>query len=523
MGRPTSLTSVLVVATLVATGCASTNQRGQGGTINDLLTIDSIPSEGPSGAPGGAPVASGEASPTTNGTAAGEPGVTPGADGSSEPDASNSPGSGQASAGPGQTPPGVSPAGSPSSSPKRSDDKLVMGPGVTKDTITIGFQAGETGAAFAAVGAGLQPAYEGDMARALVDWLNATGGIRGREVVGVYHETETTQGSWASQAQATCGAFTEDATTFAVISSAVGGDDSLAACLHEKQTPLFELNTWIWDQPYFDEFPNLYRPGHFRAEDGYAAYLRGLAADGFFDGATVGLLRFDAPVFARMMDKVVNPVLKDLGVTYTEAVISSPGGLSDFGSAGAQMGNAVLRFRAAGVDHVIMIENAGIMPFFFLKEAESQGFRPTYGFSTIDIPQTQASQGSPNQLRNAVAIGWAPPIDVNRDDNPNQNANFQLCEKILTDGGVTNMAGFYAQSRCDAVFVLREALERATELTAKGLREAMAGLGSKHQSPFTREAFYGPGKRWAARSVQTAHYVDDCECFRYVGSARRVL
>jgi len=528
MARLTRLMTVAVVGSLFAAGCGSSGTATPEAGIDELIsgegpgTGTGVIGDDPSGGAADGGTSVGPSGAAGDGTGAG---VAPGGD----PDGSaagSQPGSGASGAGTGTTGggsgTGTGPSGGGTTTTPVADDDLVMGRGVTADTITIGFQAGETGAAFAAVGAALAPAYENEMAAALVDWLNATGGIRGRQVEGVYHETETTQGTFASQAQAVCSTMAEDNETFVVISSAVGGDDSLASCLHDKQTPLVELNTWIWDEPQLRGFPNLYRPGHFRAEEGYRAYLEGLAALGFFEGATVGLLRFDAPVFDRIMEGVVEPTTQRLGVEYVEQVISSPGGVSDFGGAGAEMANAVVRFRAAGVTHVVMIENAGIMPFFFLKEAESQGFRPRYGFSTIDIPQTQASQGDPNQLRGALAIGWAPPIDVNGDDVPSPNAAFQLCDQILEDAGVENRAGFYAQSRCDAVFMLRAALERAPALTADGLRAGVESLGTSHQSPFTWRAEYGPDKHWAAASVAPLAYLDECECFRYTGGPYRV-
>ena len=519
---------MLATAALLGSACQSTNQRGNAAAVDDLL-IEEAPTQDTDSSPAGGAASDASGSPST-------PGATTSDGGSAAPTAAegstngSTPGSSSARPGapssdggsPGSTP--TDDGSTPGRPPGQSDPgSLEMGTGVTEETITIGFQAGETGAAFAAVGAALQPAYEDEMAEALVDWVNATGGIRGRRLQAVIHETETTQGSFAAQAQRACSDFTEDNEVFAVVSSAVGGDDSMVACLHEKQTPLIERNTWVWDQTYFDEYPDLYRPGHLRAEDGYRAYLEGLQQIGFFDGATVGLLRFDAPVFDRIMDGVVNPTMGRLGVDFNEYVISSPGGVGDFGGSGAEMGAAVLRMRGDGVTHVIMVENAGIMPFFFLKEAESQGYRPTYGFSTIDIPDTQASQGDANQLSGAVAIGWAPGIDAGDGDMPDyETPNYLLCRQILSDAGVQNIAAFYAQSQCDAVFMLRAALERAPALTREGFRAGVAALGESYASPYTIGSSYAAGKRWGANTVRPLAYLDECECFRYFGQERRV-
>lgn len=530
MQRNRNVLMIVTAVAMLASACQSANQRGAPtAPIEGLITseapgIANEPGSGDSGESG----LTGSSRATSDGTpgasdSEGSPSGTSSTSGSgaSGSGSSGSPGSGGSTTAGG----GTSPGGGTTPGGSSNNQNLEMGPGVTAETITIGFQAGEVGAGFAAVGAVSEPAYENEMARALVDWLNATGGIRGREVIGAYHETETSQGTFAAHSQQACAALIDDAGSFAVISSAVGGNDSMVACTHEKGVPLFELNTWLWDQPYFDEYPNLYRPGHLRAEDGYRAYVEGLDDLGYFEGAKVGVLKFDDPVHNRMMDDVVGPALGRAGVTdYVVQEIGSPQGLSDFGAAGAQMGAAVLRFKSENVTHVLMVENAGIMPFFFLKEAESQEFRPIYGFSSIDIPQTQARQGDPNQLAGSLAVGWAPPIDFYEEDiaDADRTAAYNLCRQILTDGGVENLAGFYAQSRCDAVFLLRAALEAAPALTADGLRAGVASLGETHDSGFTINASYGPAKRWGANTVRPLAYDNGCECYLPIGQRKRV-
>lgn len=43
------------------------------------------------------------------------------------------------------------------------------------------------------------------------------------------------------------------------------------------------------------------------------------------------------------------------------------------------MQNAVLRFKAAGVTHVLALDETGFIGIAFLTAAESNGYRPRYG------------------------------------------------------------------------------------------------------------------------------------------------
>jgi len=530
---PRLATATVIAACVVLTGCASTNQRNATPSVQGLdgMVSDEAASAGggPAGTQSATGSANGDSSPTGSASGAatgGDSTATAGVDGTSgarggadatttDAGEGTQPSTG-AGAGAGSTGPSTPGSGATSS----PSNDVAMGPGVTADTITLGFQwAEDLQAGFAIVGASGDPADEEAMSVALVNWLNANGGIRGRRVEAVSHGTNAANGSWAAQAQAACATFTEDNTSFAVVSSAVGGDDSLLACLAEKDTPLVETNLWLFDRQYYHEYPDLlYRPGNMVADVWVRALVDGLAKIGYFEGATVGLLRFDAPVFDRLADNVMLPALAEYGIHPEVAEIGSPNSVADFGSSGSQMANAVVRFRAAGVTHVLMLENAGIMPFLFMQEAEAQGYRPVYGLSSADIPTTQAGQQEPAQLAGAVGIGWTPPNDVPHGDNPGGNPHYDTCRQILSDAGLTNLTGFYAQSRCDAVFFLKAAMEAAPDLTRAGLAAGVAGMGDSYLSPFTMGSSFGPGKPDGADVVRPFAFVDECACFRYTHS-----
>jgi ABC-type branched-subunit amino acid transport system substrate-binding protein len=398
---------------------------------------------------------------------------------------------------------------------------VTLGRGVTDKTITIGFQVSkDLQAAFNAVGAKVSAANEAAIVDALVKWVNSTGGIGGRKLIPVVHETDPTSGTWASQAQAACSDFTEDHKVFAVGSSPVGGSDALLSCLAAKDVPLIEQNLWFFDDEYYKRFPGyLYQPGRASPTRWAKAYAEGLDRMGYFAyGAKVGLLRFDAPVFTRITEKVLKPAMAAHGHSFVkEVAVREPSGVSDFGGMAAELNNAIVTFRSAGVDHLMFLENAGEIPFFFMQQADSQSYRPIYGLTSADIPETQAAQQPPAQLKGSMVVGWQPPNDTYEAQHPKGNPAWDLCKSVMKKYGVSG-AGFYVDSICDTVLFLRTVLPKVTSFSTAGLREAAAGLGTSYTSPMTFATSFGRNRFDGATTVRGARFDDACTCYKYVGS-----
>ena len=357
-----------------------------------------------------------------------------------------------------------------------------------------------------------------------MNWVNRNGGIAGRKVVPVIHETDPTRGTFSSQGEAACADFTEDHQVFAAGSTPVGGNDSLAACMAKKGRVFISQQLWLFDDRQYQEFPTLYQPGRMSGTRWGAAYVDGLRELKYFNGAKVGLVRFDGASYDRVA-QVVKQRMARYGLKFTDEVaVRTPDGVSDFGGMNAEFANAILRFRGNGVSHIMFIELQGTIPFFFMKEAESQGYRPKYGLPSQSIPATQAGQQDPNQLRGSVGVGWIPAVDLYVTDQP-RSANRQLCIDIMKQAGLTfETAGysFYTHSHCDTLFFLKAALERAPALTTEGLRVAAERLGSTWNSPLALSTRFAPGRRDGAAATQNFVFRENCECYRYVGTPRPV-
>jgi hypothetical protein len=257
------------------------------------------------------------------------------------------------------------------------------------------------------------------------------------------------------------------------------------------------------------------------------AWIDALADAGFLSsGHRLGILRFDAPVFTRIAEQYVKPRLAARHANVVaDVVVSTPKSVPEFGGMSTEFNSAILRFKQARVTHLIMIENASEMPFFFVKQAESSGFRPRYGFNSYDLPQTVASQSPAAQLKDALAFGWMAPSDIPYGDHPKGKTAWDRCDRIMKAAGFTSYQGsdgFYYDNACDAVFFLEHALARADALTTDGLRAAVERLGTTYDSPYAFGTSFGPRRHDGGSGGRVLRYDGGCECFRNAGAVRSV-
>lgn len=122
-------------------------------------------------------------------------------------------------------------------------------------------------------------------AQAVVDYLNARGGMAGRQIKPVYQEWDSSNGTFASQAQSTCVGLTQDHHVFAVANHTYGMA-TLVDCLARANTPLVaggDTGGWA-DQAMLDQNDQfLYMPASLNFTR-WAVLVDGLVDAGFFGG-----------------------------------------------------------------------------------------------------------------------------------------------------------------------------------------------------------------------------------------------
>jgi hypothetical protein len=252
------------------------------------------------------------------------------------------------------------------------------------------------------------------------------------------------------------------------------------------------------------------------------AYAEGLGRQGFFGkGAKVGILVYDSPEMHHAMDRAVLPALRRYGITSPEVSwIAVPRGLSDEGNLVAATQNAELKFRSSGVTHVMFLDGNSSLTFFFIKQAQSQGWKPHYGFSTLSYPSFLELNFGADQLSGSVGVGWMPTEDVSIPKLPANPAR-SLCQQIQDAAGNRAVAETdltIQLSICAQLFLLKHGLEHATGVSPADFLQGVARLGRTTDTA-AGGLFdsYRADKPWGGSQVRNLRYVDACACFQYHG------
>jgi hypothetical protein len=328
--------------------------------------------------------------------------------------------------------------------------------------------------------------------QAVIDEVNARGGLGGHRIVPTYSFIDSESGTNASRSQAASELFTNDAKVFAVVIDGAT-DISMAACLAARHTPAIDIGQTSY--PYDDVdlqrlAPYLYLPGRL-SMGRFATYIDTLAAQGFFDKSSkVGLLRFDLPNQLRTRRNVIEPALHRHGLALDGDFAFTPvEGTADLPRAADEANAAVLQMRAAGIDRVLFLGSGLSLPYVFPTVAESQGYRPRYGITTDDGPDFMATNAPAAQMTDAMAVGWEPQYDVADSDAVlKSGARWRNCAARM------RQAGFPARDgrRCTALYFLEQALHGARTLTPSALRDGAARIGTADYSTQNYATFYGP-------------------------------
>lgn len=423
-------------------------------------------------------------------------------------------GSDGSTTGRGIAPPGVSAPGA-------------VGPGVTDTHVNIGVvhtsQANDVGEQF-----GARNLVYGDLLaqqQAVAEHINSTGGVAGGRKIRLVPYDKARDAS----PQAVCAGWTEDNEIFAgVFPGGQVPSQTMVQCMAQHRAIYINTPFIPGDKPFFDTFgPYYYTPQSLETVTMGRTYVEGLASVGFFDGSTrTGLLYYDVPSLRSALTHGVKPALAAIGETLVEeAAISYPENSSQYGDGLAAMQNAVLKFKARGIDRVMFLDAGSALCFFFLQDARAQQYRPRLGLMSGSHPSFIAENFDAETLRGTVGVGWSPAVDVDAAGVPD-NAARKLCRTIMARAGQAAQAQTDQSVQyniCASFFFLREGLSRANAPTAGAFE---AGLATASPLPAASAASLGegfsPSKHWGASMYSTHAYTEQCSCFRYTGRPRAI-
>ena len=403
------------------------------------------------------------------------------------------------------------PAALPTSTPT-SD----VGVTASLQPVKVGFvvASNSTDAAFKAAGVGaLQVGNQRAQAQAVVNDINAHGGLAGRRIVPVFNEPDASAPSYDAADQEQCDAFTTDEHVAFVI-SVLAHTQVLHRCLAQRGVPLLDDVLYQYDSKVV--VPGLlFMPSSWLLDRLMRNQIDALARIGFLDGSSkVGVLLYDVPASQRVLKDVVLPRLAHYGKTDVD-VAASP-----FTTEGAsnQLGN-VLKFSRDGVNRVIEL---AFNPIGFMEAAEAQQYHPRYALDSSVGPETirQALGAAADQLNGMGGVGWIPSSDTGSGApvTPSAQRCLALMKKAGLDTSNSTTAGLM-EAFCDAGWFLQAATTGAGDAGASGLLRG-ARLTKGYVSASSFGADMTSGRPDGLSAYRDLAYKPECSCIQYVGGLR---
>jgi hypothetical protein len=424
----------------------------------------------------------------------------------------------------------------PSSSGTASEPDAALAPapphqGLTSDAVKIAFiKLGSwqnLGANF-----GVVSIDWGDIdaqAKILVEWINANGGIDGRKVEYIVEEYKQEDASPDVEAQL-CQRIADDFGAWAVV---LQGQIHLSTreCYAKKGVLMLDPSPFSFDDDLYAQISPMYFSPSTPSITRVARALPGaLHERGWFtpmverseSETKLGIVRWDSPYALRVLEQDLTPALDALGeeIALVHAIDSS-----DAGTIQSGITNGIVRFRAEGINRVIFVGGNPIAPLWFLN-AEQHNFTPRYGLTTFDGP-AHTTQQTPNQMRDAMGIGFNPVHDVHDDQfafpSP-ENPTEQFCINLLADGGQEFAARASAEiglAYCESLLLLRAgAVGLGASLSAGNWATQVESLGTSFRAAVSFANRFAPGRHDGGRGYRLTEHRADCTCFNYVGDVR---
>lgn len=408
-------------------------------------------------------------------------------------------------------------------------------PGVTSTTIYIGASyVADAAAADTALGAaGLNPGNTQDEANVLIKYMNAHGGIAHRKIVPIWYDASASR-NVQDEYQRACAKWTQDNKTFAFgLGDLAGGNPLLDQCA--ANAGVFNMTTGsvaLEDGPTLRHFPADLDVTELTNDDAMRVTIDGLKRQGYFSsGSKVGIATWDQPDFVYGVKNVALPKLAQLGFRNVPVqYVAVPQSEGDLSATSASVNNAILKFRAMGINHVLLfdgtagINGAGTLVLLWMNDAQSQHYNPRYGLNSSSGLSTLAPDLPPQQMEGSLAVAWIPVLDETPSDYPASKypASGKNCLHIMSSGGeapsTVNQTAVEL-SICDWLFLLKKVLDPiAGSLTTSNAMSAINGVGRGFPSAVVLGVDVTSNRHDGVSEVRNAAFVRSCTCYRYTSA-----
>lgn len=399
------------------------------------------------------------------------------------------------------------------------------GKGWNATQVTVGITTSKDAkAAAAAAGiAGIDPGDLRGWASAVVDDINKSGGILGRKVVLQYQDEPLSQQAVDPNgtAQATCTAFTQDHPVAAVIDFNLTAAP-LLPCLSKSGVPLVGMAPAAFDDgDYSTSAGTLFQPGQASYTQVIAPWVERLAANGYLtQDARVGVLRSGSDAGKRLGAQI-NKELTARGFANASEFIHT----DDPTKIGTEMASAVLQFRRAGVNRILLTN--GLSAIFFPMTAERQGYRPRYAVTTAISPALVAANVPVGQFQGAVGVGWLPAFDVLAPDEAQyETQEGTKCATLMSAAGHpigTGSNRWVPRALCDAFASLKAAAVAGNGLDSAAIARGFNDVGTTIGSANTFSQRFASGRHYGASQTLDLRFDAACRCFKYLDGTQQPI
>lgn len=404
------------------------------------------------------------------------------------------------------------------------------GPGVTATTITIGATYDSSaGAEDAGLGAtGISPGNVQAETNAMASYVNAHGGLAGRQVKMVYYTYDSSQSSSQVQ-QGSCNLWTQDNKTF-VMEGGLPVWDQCAA----KEGGVGIAEAFVAETTAsLHQYPSTVLLDGFTIDRSEQSTVDGLASQGYFSkGAKIGIATWDESDYQYGITHGALPALSRLGITNVPVeYVTVPQSYGDLGSTSSSVASAVLSFHSRGIDHVLLfdgpagVNSDGVLVIEWMHQANAEQYYPRYGLNTTSGFSGLSQDLPAKELANSIGVGWYPSIDLSSGD---YNAlpkpgGVKACLQIMSAAGQAPQNSNQESVElgvCDEFLFLQMAFSRVTgPLNQQSALAAIDSIGSGFQDLTTIGTEFSAAQHDGATLVRNATYYSNCNCYRYTSGA----
>ncbi|MGW0810652.1 ABC transporter substrate-binding protein [Nonomuraea sp. NPDC002799] len=401
----------------------------------------------------------------------------------------------------------------------------------TSGPIEIGLLITDTRAETARNGVGIVNPYR-DSAHAMFAKINASGGIKGREIKVVDEAIDFSAPNHDTAFEAICQRFTKDNNVQAVVYDGTIYNGSFNGCLSKAGVPILYMGTTgsaVGDSDDLKKNPGLIAVNSVSLDRRVKSIMtKAIAAGSLRSGSKIGVFIEDCPYNERAYDNTLKPIADKIGITLVKAGVKCAHGYADNGPTLALVQSLALKFKSQDVDSVMFLtlyENG--LVYYFAQGAHAQKWSPQYLlFHSQGGAQTMKIY-SADQLTNMLGFGGMPDIDVTEAPAPSAE-QAKVRESCLADARAAGLAvqkitdQLTVFQACDAVRLLQQGLTNSgglggTEKLVPGIEK----IGTGFISALTLDGAtkFGPDRHDGMELTAVSGFDAGCKCFKYTAPA----